>query len=268
MINDKCKMINDKCRGFTLLELLVVLTFITAFGFLVATRFGTITEGAGVACALTEMGSIKETIKEGFYPDLGLIPEDTGADGLPGTEDDRPEYSTRYLCLRNDGKDNPQYTDMKAFLESKGIKENMLEWDKYSRRGWRGPYMEQDVSASFDPDGPDGPRKERYIPLIATPWADSCEKNAQKEEDLGNNDLAEKYRKGKYYLIVGGQEKKEARIVCFGANCLDDGSYCKDHDQERPINRATAQDLNNPEYDTGDDVVVFIFGGGFMRSPH
>jgi type II secretory pathway pseudopilin PulG len=279
-------------HGFTILELVVVLVCICFFAMMIASRLGTISEGAGVTTAHEEMNNIKKAINDMFYPDLGVIPEDAGEDGKLASDacptcskDDRPWYATRYLCLQNDGKGNPQYEDMLAFLTSyignKDMARGMLAWDRYKQKGWRGPYMEQDAMARLGPAG------EYYFPFVATPWAEKCEKLALEAEESGDDQEAETLRRGKYYLIVVDRDednnfnpiKNTARVVCFGADCEDDGSYYKDYDTNNPTIRATANDLrkpniydsNNPDnldyYNTKDDIVVFIFGGGVMRKP-
>ena len=166
----------------------------------------------------------------------------------------------------------------------------MLTWNRYKQKGWRGPYMEQDIRVKLDPDD----AYAHYLPLIATSWADKCEKLAKQAEEAGDDEEAEKFRRGKYYLIVRDKRNEKnnygkapgfdntARIVCFGADCEDSGSYYIDFIQDDPARRTTANDLRKPPifdldhdqynedsefYDTGDDIVVFIFGGGAVRKP-
>lgn len=284
-------MINDKrpnaSPGFTLLELIVVTAIIMTFVAMAAARFGSVSEHAGVMTALEEMNNIKNAITDMFYPDLGKIPEDPGTDGEPGSgDDDRPWYATRYLCLKDDrdieDKENnadpdpdsetPEYTEMLKFLDSK---KGMLVWDRYKQKGWRGPYMEHDTYDRLARIGMS--QDENYFPLIATPWSDKCEKLAQQAEESGDDIDAEKFRRGKYYLIVGSQDKNEARIICFGVDCADSGSFYKDYKSDAPSDPVTADDLRKPNiydtdnpdnteyYYTGDDIVIFIFGGGVTR---
>jgi hypothetical protein len=279
-------------HGFTVLELVVVLVCISFLAVMLASRLGTISEEAGVTIALEEMNNIKNAINDMFYPDLGVIPEDPGEDGKFASDkcsacgtDDRPWYATRYLCLRNDGKGNPEYEEMLAFLASctgdTSLAKGLLAWDRYKQKGWRGPYMEQDAMAALELDD------DYYFPLVATPWAENCEKLAQEAEASENDEDAEKFRRGKYYLIVTDKNEDDnykpmrntARIICFGANGEDDGSYFVDYKETNPKIRTTADDLRKPNvynsddpdnpdyYYTGDDMVVFIFGGGVQRKP-
>ena len=281
-------MINDKCPGFTILEILVVMALIMTFIAMAAARFGSVSEHAGVMTALEEMNNIKNAITDMFYPDLGKIPQDP---------DDRPWYATRYLCLRDDRdtedkeknvdpdpETDPECTEMLIFLKSQtmggseSVAKGRLVWDRYRQKGWRGPYMEHDARDQLAPIGRK-PMDGTYFPLVATPWSDKCEKLAQQAEEAGDDKDAEKFRRGKYYLIVGGQDKNEARIICFGVDCADSGSFCKDYMSDAPSDHVTADDLrkpniydsdnpNNPDhYYTGDDIVIFIFGGGVTRKP-
>jgi hypothetical protein len=132
------------------------------------------------------------------------------------------------------------------------------------------------LSVSLDPQNP------AAMPLIATPWADKCEKLAREAEEAGELNEAETLRRGKYYLIVADTRRNEsdnyftdrnsARIISFGADCEDDGSY-RHPDTRRRVSAADLRKANlnapgNPNaYDTGDDIVVFIFGGGTTRRP-
>jgi prepilin-type N-terminal cleavage/methylation domain-containing protein len=290
--------------GFTILELLVVLAIIGFFAIAVGSRFASISEQAGVTTALEEMNNIKKAVVDLFYPDLGFIPEDPGPNGKlvsaasnSAGDDDRPWFATRYLCLQDDRDRTNQTPDrlsapqshaMWTYLRSQinrqspndGSAKSMalakLSWDRYRQKGWRGPYMEQDTLATFDGS------ETMAMPLIATPWADKCEKLAIQAEDAGEHSEAERLRRGKYYLIANDTkinndgndfaDKNTARIVSFGADCEDSGSY----QYAGSSRRATARDLRkanvnapgNPNaYYTNDDIVVFIFGGGTTRRP-
>jgi len=257
-------MMNDKFSGFTLMEVLVVMTIILFLSAILYSQFGVTSKKAAVVCALNEMTEIKKAIRDCFYLDLGLIPEDFGPDGLLNSGDENPQYATRFLCFTNDGEGNPQYEEMKKFFENYSASTDFLKWDRFNRRGWRGPYMEPDGSYRVKEYGV----KATYFPLIATPWINVCEERAQEEVAIGCNDKAEEYRKGKYYHIIVEHEgekqlKDTARIVCFGANCLDDGSCFN----EKKGCFTTADDLKEESYDTGDDIVMFIFGTQPTRFP-
>jgi len=191
-------------KGFTLAEIVIVLFII---GFLVggvAMVAGRAQEKGAVITTLSEMDNIKKSVRERFCADMGLIPEDAA----------NPEYATRYLCLVNDGAGSPEYDEMRNFIGSDGL----MSWNKFTRRGWRGPYMEPDKRYHdlFD---------DEWYPVLADSW--------------GNL-----YR----ILMNPSQDKKTARIVSFGANGLDNGGT------GFPV-----------PGDIGDDIVMFIFGGGETR---
>jgi prepilin-type N-terminal cleavage/methylation domain-containing protein len=281
--------------GFTILELLVVLAIIGFFAIALSSRLAGVSEQAGVTTALEEMNNIKSAIVDLFYPDLGFIPEDPGPNGklvsaanVTAGDDDRPWFATRYLCLRDDrdrtsGTPDPskahQSYAMWSYLRSQIDRKNpasgsakstalaKLTWDRYRQKGWRGPYMEQDAMAML------GASEPTAMPLIATPWADKCEKLALQAEEAGEESEAEQFRRGKYYLIVTdtvvnadrtySADKESARVISFGADCEDSGSFRS----AGAFGRAEAKDLRRTDYDTGDDIVVFIFGGGTTRRP-
>ena len=250
MSNGKCEMINDKCKGYTLLELLTVLLIIGIMVTATAIAFygdsGKNLECLPVISAMDQMKAIQDAIVKGFYPDIGWIP-------CAGED---PLFTTPYLCVEE--------------------KIDAVEgWNKYYSSGWRGPYIKaytnlnatyfDPVSYPVDPDG-----NPVLLPAIATSWAEDCEKMARdveaegedaasyegycREQDLTPEECAMEYRKGKYYQILkpakkcieweqdryGYSCKKEAwiipkdsaYIVCRGLDCLpgykkEDYSACE-----------------------------------------
>ncbi len=271
-------------KGFTLLETIVTIVCLGIILSVVISRFGEVADESTEIIALEEMRNIKEAIRDGFYPDLGFFPEDSGKDGKVASADcptcgtdDRPWLSARYLCLRNDGEGNPEYDEMymqlKNYREEEAA-ESLLSWDRYLHRGWRGPYMEHDTRTAID-------NSEKYpFPIVTSPWAEKCEALAVEAEDSGYAEEAEKLRRGKYYLLVIDRNQDQtplretARIVSFGRDCCDSGSYYTDYDEANPSVPATAGDLrklqgtdtlDSYQYDSGDDLVLFVFGGGPVR---
>ena len=265
-------------NGFSLLELIVTLVIITMLAIMLSSHMAGIVGGASNTCALEEMNNIKRAVTDMFYSNLGCLPEDLT----------QPWYSTRFLCLRDDRDDaaddpdeieSPECYDMWTFLGGDNAAKARLVWDRYKQKGWNGPYMDQDVSVRLDPDGAENPRGLVFLPLVATPWFDKCETLAKQREDEGDVILAEEYRRGRYYFILtdkdkdGSPVKDTARIFCFGANCLDDGSYYRNYAEGE---FATVDDLRKPNIDdpddssvyfTNDDLMIFIFGGGPSRGP-
>ncbi len=278
---------NGRNYGFTLLEIVVVLFIISMMAFFVASTFSTVTDKASINVAIDEMSNIKKSITDFFYPDLGIAPQDFGDDPAD-RHSARPWFATRFLCIRDDRPglkgtpdsiEDPEAYEMLQLLGSNN--EALLAWDRYRQKGWRGPYMEQDGTARTG-----STYNNYYFPMVATPWADACEAMAQAMEDQDDLKEAEKFRRGKYYLIVtdkdgaGAPIDNTARIINFGANCLDDGSYHKDYADKEPTEFTKINDLRKPApkknstmknpddyYSTGDDIVMFIFGGGNTRTP-
>ena len=91
-------------RGFTLLEILVVIMIMGFLTAMVAGHFLGVKEDAGNVTGLNEMKKIKEAIRDRFYPDLGLIPEDAV----------HPEMAIRFLCLKDDGIGGIEQIDFKG----------------------------------------------------------------------------------------------------------------------------------------------------------
>ena len=193
-----------------------------------------------------------------------------------------------YMTKPSNFTSYPKYPEAgpikRAFLYNPGFKE-----------GWNGPYLEANTTAR-DEDGDD-------VPLVAVPWASGIEQAAREAEENGDESLGALYRKGKYYHIrVKLEENKEllpwcdvndtaaclvsytwpepldrkgprqdkdtARIICYGENGLDDGSYCKEYDGTgNCVTETTIEELKDPDFDIGDDLVMYIFADGFTRSP-
>jgi len=159
-------------RGFTLVELVVVLFMLVVLVTAVTPFFGGIVKKGSVVSTLNEMKEIKEACKD-FYADLGLLPEDKN----------NPELATRFLCLRPEITE--EYKQMESFLEEHSISTQLLKWDKYIRRGWRGPYMEADAEYEIDTG--------TYLPVLRDSWQT-------------------------FYEIRGGQDRTKACIVSLGEN--------------------------------------------------
>lgn len=194
-------------RGFTLIEIIVALFIVAFLSASVSVAVGKSSERAAIVTTLSEMNTIKDVVQDRFYPDLGLIPEDT----------DEPATATRFLCLSDDGgAGNPLYDEMRDFVGS----DTLMTWDKRLKQGWQGPYLE--------PDGRYYDTVEmQYYPVLTDAW------------------------KNPYQMLAEfSQDRATARIVSFGRNGRDDGG------SGYPV----------PD-DIGDDVVVFLFGGGIARSP-
>jgi hypothetical protein len=248
----------------------------------VAAVFGNLGRDADIICAVNEMKTIKDATTDYFYPDLGIVPSDF----------EKPWRSTRYLCLTKDPKIEEKFSEItygSLDIESKEMckllayysvynqksieitgKEiknhfaefkSQLKWDKLYRRGWNGPYVEADAAYKDEQTG-------TYLPVVANPWYTKFEDQLKKAYEKNNQQEIDKWEAAGFYWILGTQNRKEARIMCFGSNGKDDGSfhYKDKEDNLMEVKFATADDLNNLDYDIGDDIVMFIFSGR-TRSP-
>jgi prepilin-type N-terminal cleavage/methylation domain-containing protein len=241
--------------GFTLLELLIVLIIIGFLMTAVGRTFRKVDKDVQITAALSDMKAISDAIVKGVYPDVGRIP----------CGGENPVFTTSCLCLECSEKDqetiqaadpinldelSPGCRELVSLLtgEKGNIKKTKFikkTWNKYYSKGWRGPYIEASAmidATYFDPDlyPPDVEDNHVDLPAITTPWADKCERLAQKAEKNGDDDLAKQYRKGKYYQILQPARircvdrdyngnctnyvweipKRAACIVCLGADCL------------------------------------------------
>jgi prepilin-type N-terminal cleavage/methylation domain-containing protein len=280
-------MVKEHLRGagFTLVEILVSLFIIAMLSAVVAAVFGNLGRDADIICTVNEMKTIKDATTDYFYPDLGIVPRDFGED--PGNlKDDKPWRATRYLCLTKDPKIeekfseitydllDPESREMCDFLEYQRLPGNdksvynpkghfnnykvQLKWDKLFRKGWNGPYVEADAAYKN--------KEGNYLPVVANPWATKFKDNLKKAYEENNQEEIDKWEALSFYWILWRNEKK-ARIICFGANGKDDGSFCEEYNEDGSCKKfTTAEKLNDLDYDIGDDIVMFIFSGR-TRSP-
>ena len=250
-------MINDSCSGFTLLELLIVLIII---GFLVTATgraFRKVDKDVQITAALTDMKAIADAIVKGIYPDVGRIPC-IGED---------PVSAVTYLCLNLKGcmgeihgytyentyqgkaykcieyqQLSPKCIQLLFLLAGQrssdkecgqnGILKSKLTWNKYYAKGYRGPYIEPNATYYYNSGG-EGSEEGYYLPAIATPWADKCEKMAKEAEKNMDDDLAKQYREGKYYQIL--QPKRSCARWDVSPNC---DYQCTSYRYEIPKNVA------------------------------
>ena len=144
-------------------------------------------------------------------------------------------------------------------------------------------------------------KEDVFLPVISTPWAANLESEAM-EAEVDAPDLAAKLRKGKYYqILVYSRNTREnnkgaywiqvpetAVVISRGPDGLpgadgddetvgaeDYWAECAAMSQSGPTNeqrqcfdRLMITDRDDPDYvNIGDDMVLFIFGGGTVRSP-
>ncbi len=236
-------------KGFTLLEILVVIMIMGFLVAMVAGGFSRIKGDAAITTTLNEMKEIKEAIRDRFYPDLGLIPEDLGLDDVRGSGDERPEFAIKLLCLKDDGAN--ERTDMLVFLTACGVP-SLIDWNKYSRKGWRGAYLEQEITA-YDNKGtpPPATADDEWYPLVIDSWGKSVDSSVDPDGVIGEYRIIYDELDG-VPGITREDERLSSRIVSFGANGVDNGGATT------PLHLSV---------DTGDDLVMFIFGTQPMRRP-
>ena len=199
-------MINDKCHGFSILELLVCIVILAFFVTIVATSTGKFDEDVKTAAALSDMTAIQTAITHGLYPDLGCIPcnadySDKSIEAL---------FVPAYLFLKRE-----EFKEMVETTEEcvkGGYRKYIDTWNKYQSSGWGGPYMKSaagslDATYFDEEEFPkDSEDRHVYVDAMLTPWADKCEKMAREAEQEGESELAMEYRKGKYYQIYSPQK--------------------------------------------------------------
>ena len=263
---------------------------------MVSARFINVADDSSVTIAVTEMNAIKTAIRDRFYIDFGLIPEDLGRDGLPETGDERPEHAVKYLCFKDDGATGVEHQQMYDFLYNNG-KENLISWNQYARRGWRGPYLEREVYAYDDNDtAPPTTSDDLWYPLVVSPYFEKnenwCTPSSGEYVPSTSVEYTEK-RDGLIgeYRIFGGQNTLLSQIVCYGKNNKADCDILRGSDgntyvcitthenagsASQPVSGASWQEywaLDNTQsalhtwasgsdyYSFGeDDIVVYVFG--------
>jgi prepilin-type N-terminal cleavage/methylation domain-containing protein len=232
--------------GFTVIELLIVIVIIGLIVSGVSIAWQKTTErlrgDIESAAVLGNMKMIKDAVVSGLYPDTGFLP---CAEPTPASSGDAvrrtTEYAVRYLCLDPDcdGKSvanatfrdpndrlyyidcdqlPPKCREMCRFTSDTGdspLAESFF-WNKYYARGWRGAYMQCNSVYNARPEN-DG--SAIFMPAMETPYVETCEGLAQDAETAGLGRLAEEYRRGKYYHIMG-TTKNTLAVVSYGQDCL------------------------------------------------
>lgn len=311
------KNLSRQLTGFTLIELLIVIAIIAGLAVLSLPLLNGVSSDAEVVTAMSEMDTIKEAVRERFYADLGFIPEDPGD----------PDYATRYLCLQNDGDvgvswDGTDFMyapdpgaeeslEMAVFLSEQLFAqmgdgnlaaeraEQLLGWDPYSRRGWRGPYLEREAVVVADDRGTAACADDELYPVVIDPW--------QRVLEAGDADCIccdERTEVLGGYRVFGGQDKDLSQIASYGRHDRDGDGNIADSDtvtgtdgntyvairphissavDNQPITGANWIDfwsLDNTQTSpstwaagidyksfSGDDIAMFAFGGGATQSP-
>ena len=278
-----------KSKAFTLLEIIIVIAIIGLLATLSVGYFANSRENASISIALKEMSEIKNAIRDRFYPDFALIPED----------EENPAYAVKYLCLINDfSAGAEEYEQMKSFLLDHGKQESLLQWDKYNRIGWRGPYIEREVLA-FDDNDTGSLTDDQWYPLVVSPYLVKNYSwfNSLSDDYVPNTDPAYNSKHDGIigeYRIFGKQDKTLSQIVCYGINHKADSDVVRGADGNTYVciqeylagecdsspgsasgNWENFWGLDNTQIHNGnwssaedyisfgkDDIVMFVFGAG------
>lgn len=215
------------CAGYSILELVTVIVILAMLTTLVSTVTGNSDKDLEIAAALKDMKAIQTALVDGVVPDLGFIPC-----GISGADtDERRSIESLFI---------PAYLFMErgTLQEKMGLDEDdcyldgyVDEYGRYESKGWQGPYMKT-ARAMIDatyfapenfPETASG--SHVYMNTIPTPWADTCEELALDAETDGDSDLAEDYRRGKYYQIVYPQMTQSQPQGAGNIEALNSTSY-------------------------------------------
>lgn len=162
-------------RGFTLIELVLVLLILSLTALLAAPRYGRLGTGAKIAAAESDLAALRGAIlgaggRAGFLTDMENIPRFLPVNPLA----DRPEYECLNLRVHNLFCPTNLQTDTEmAAWRSRipDLPDAARAYDPDARRGWRGPYLgggrQMDTDgAGRRPDTPagrfPGPRERRF----------------------------------------------------------------------------------------------------------
>ncbi len=226
-------------QGFTVLEVLISVTLITLLATLVVTSMGKFDDDVKIAVALKDMKTLKTTLAQRVYPDMGKIP----CGPREGADDKRkrmeslfvPAYLFMEIEMIRDMYKNDNGDDSNNPYKDHVIPDYITQWAVYKSSGWRGPYLRGPTGAIdatyFAPeDFPKIAGSNVFLDAMLTPWADYCEEKAAAAEARGNQEMARLYRQGKYYHIVGPGKlyhggkyvipPSTAVIVSRGSDCL------------------------------------------------
>jgi prepilin-type N-terminal cleavage/methylation domain-containing protein len=135
-----------KYRGFTLLELLVVVSILSAVAFIAAGTFRGASEQANDGLVRVEMQVIAKAIRQfkqdtGYYPKTGPFDLDNAV-GVPHVN--LPSDSGSNDTARERWFYSPAnfYQLLTATSPLVGTGHQLEAWDPETGRGWRGPYLQ------------------------------------------------------------------------------------------------------------------------------
>jgi prepilin-type N-terminal cleavage/methylation domain-containing protein len=141
-----------KPRGFTLLELLVVVSILSAVAFIASGAFRGVSEQANDALVRVEMQEIAKAIRQfkqdtGYYPKTG--PFALSVDGGEIEYADLPSYAGSTTVEKKRWFDSPanfyqlllDRSPLDADNDDETIDHQLEYWNEETGRGWRGPYL-------------------------------------------------------------------------------------------------------------------------------
>ncbi len=208
--------------GFSLLELLVVVTILAVVAGGMILKQGETVNDAKLSVALSEMTKVKAAILQ-FRLDMGRLPN--------------PTNPANPLSLGSPGNFNDLYDDT-----------NLPNWNPDTRRGWRGPYLTTlgegftDIGAGLLPDGNGSPiagaqvqnirsvadpfvhfpaTPGSYVPCVENPGNTNCLLDWR---TLPGDEAHDRH--GRPYLVFDMTNEDRARLVSMGQNGRYEGAAC------------------------------------------
>ena len=159
MLNDKCSMINGRCSGFSLLELLVVVAIMAMSAALMAPAIGVKSDQKLTERTIVSMEEIKKAILgvtcdrvrgdvkfAGYVLDMGFLP---GLYDVQGTPDDPSDDQPKALWTYDpegtpDNEDDDLVSYRPYLFEPHGSPFEII------RIGWRGPYIKPPANDALE----------------------------------------------------------------------------------------------------------------------
>ena len=216
-------------KGFTLLELIIVVGILSAVAGGAVLLIGPAEEQARSQLSLVEMSRLRDALIQ-FHKDTGYLPKqgpfaltsEGGSVPIPG------EGATWFYHPANFEQlyDNPLA----------GTGHALETWNPDTERGWRGPYISSfgegyvDIGDDLLPDGSGNPDEGNILPevrSIADPFIAAPSGNYFVWRFQSGDTPTSQW--GRPYLLIDADDEANARVIGLGSNRQYDAGAADDY---------------------------------------
>jgi type II secretory pathway pseudopilin PulG len=203
-----------KTRGFTLVEIVTVLSVVMVLALAVSVVFPGAKEGAARSVALHEMQQIREAVLQ-FRRDTGYFPKQGPF---------APWYRGGHVPFDSRGKDWLEHpANLVQLFENPlaGTQHPLAAWNPDTGRGWRGPYLNNRVDVLVESARPSSRTRvsAHGRSLLRVPAVVDSFSPQHRKAGSGPDARSGSIDGGDHpYLLLDLDQAAAARVVCTGPN--------------------------------------------------